>query len=147
MQYFHDFRVGDTVALGVGSLTESEIRQFNGRYDPQAQYLDESVAGPMHGGIVASNWHVAALGQGLLVSGLLNQTAHLGTPCVQNLNFLKPVKPDEPLWADLTVLEVDDDKANPDRGNVSAQIQIVNDDDEPVLQMVSVMIVARKSRN
>ena len=147
MQYLHDFRIGETVALGEESLTDEEIRRFAERYDPQPRYLDERVADPLYGGPVASDWQLVALGQSMLVKGLLNQTAHLGIPAVNEISFLKPVGPHSPVRAELTIVNVEAPAEQPDRGRVSAEIELYDIENQPVLRMVSLVVVAKKSRH
>ena len=54
MRYLHEYSPGDTIALGTTSLPQDEIDAFNHRYDPQPQFVDDSLAGPLHGGRIAS---------------------------------------------------------------------------------------------
>lgn len=147
MQYLHDFRVGETVTLGEESLTQQEIREFAERYDPQPRYLDDSVAEPLFGGPVASHWQLIAIGQSMLVKGLLNQTAHLGVPVVREIVFLKHATAGRPIRAELTVIEVEQPPEQPDRGNLTAQIELFDHDNQPLLSMNSLVVVAKKPRH
>ena len=146
IRYLNDFRVGDTVALGNASLSDTEARAFAERYDPQPQYLDDTLSRPLHGGAVASQWQVAALGQSLLVAGLLNRTAHHGMYEVTDLRFHRPVRPFEDLRADLTVLDIRDHDSHPDRGELSAELEMRDEQDDPVLTMHGVLLVAKRPR-
>ena len=147
MRYLNDFRSGDTVALGQGEISATEAREFAERYDPQPQYLDDTLSQPLHGGTVASQWQVAALGQSLLVSGLLNRTAHHGMYEVSELKFHRPVHPFETLTAEMTVTEVRDADGHRDRGEVCATLEMWDGDEAPVLTMNGVLMVAKKPRH
>lgn len=147
MQYLHDFRVGETVTLGEESLSLEEIRTFAERYDPQPRYLDDSVAEPLFGGPVASQWQLIALGQSMLVKGLLNQTAHLGVPTVSEIKFLKHAGAGRRIRAELTVVEIVQPPEQPDRGNLTAQIELFDHNNHPLLGMNSLVVIAKKPRH
>lgn len=86
MRYFEDFRRGDTFDLGTRRVLEDEIIDFARQFDPQPFHIDpERAIDSFFGGLVASGWHTTALCMRLLVTGLLNDAANVGSPGVDEL--------------------------------------------------------------
>ncbi len=93
--YLEDFHPGDRRALGARTVTREEIIAFAQQFDPQPFHLDD--ASGVYGGIIASGWHTAALAHRLLVDGLVKDVASLGSPGVDELRWLRPVRPGDTL--------------------------------------------------
>ncbi len=147
MRYLHEFRSGDIVDLGTASLSSEEITEFAERYDPQAQYLDDSIATPLYGRRVASAWQMAALCQSLFISGLGKRSALLGQSQVRDLQFLGQVGANENLRGEFHVLGLSEPEATPDRGTVSAELTLFREDDTAVLRLLTDITIARKPRH
>ena len=117
MRYFEDFNPGDVFELGEVVMTEAEVLEFARRYDPQPFHIDpEAAARSMFGGLIASGWHTASSYMGLLVRGLLHDVASLGAGGLDELRWLKPVRPGDVLRARLTILSKKDSERHPERG-------------------------------
>ena len=59
--YFEDFQSGQTSKFGGYEVTESEIKEFASKYDPQFFHLDgEAAKQSLFGGLCGSGWHTAA---------------------------------------------------------------------------------------
>src|SRR5579859_3157513 len=105
-RYFEDFAVGHTLELGSYTITREEILAFARQFDPQPFHTDEEQAkASLYGGLIASGWHTASIFMRLLVDGLLNDTASMGSPGVDELRWLRPVRPGDTLRARFTVRE------------------------------------------
>ncbi len=105
--YFEDMAVGATVDLGKRSVSEEEILRFAREFDPQPFHIDPEAAGnSIFGGIIASGWHTCSITMRLLVDGLLSHSSSLGSPGVEQIRWVKPVRPGDTLHAVLTVQEV-----------------------------------------
>src|ERR1700694_2277715 len=106
MRYFEDFKVGEVIEVGNVTLTEEEIIKFASQFDPQPFHLSEEGAkNSIFGGIAASGWHTASLFVRLMVTNLLNETISQGSPGVDELRWLKPVRPGDTLTGRMTILE------------------------------------------
>lgn len=117
MRYFEDFQPGDVVELGEVLMTETEILEFAGRFDPQPFHLDhEAAAQSIFGGLVASGWHTGSAYMGLLVRGLLHDVKSLGSGGLDELRWLKPVRPGDVLRGRWTLLEKRVSERHPERG-------------------------------
>ena len=115
--YLDDLEPGQVHDLGRRTLTRDEIVAFAGAWDPQPFHLDErAAAASIYGGLIASGWHTVCVFMRLFVDGLLNRAAAMGSPGVDELRWLRPVRPGDTLAARLEVLEVRPSRSKPDRG-------------------------------
>ncbi len=145
VKYFEDFQVGDVVELGGRTLTREEIIAFARQYDPQPFHVDpERAKDSLFGGLVASGWHTAATYMRLLVDGLLNDTVSMGSPGLDELRWIKPVHPGDPLRARFTVLTCNPSKSRPKLGIIRGRGEVLNGDDEVVMSVVSVGFFGRR---
>jgi|SRR5690242_19187330 len=143
--YFEDFAVGDTRELGEASVTAEEIVAFARQFDPQPFHVDEerAKASPF-GGLIASGWHTAAIFMRLLVDGLLNSTASLGSPGIDELRWLQPVRPGDTLRARFTIVETTPSTRRPDRGTVRSTCEVINQRGEVVMRATGINIIGRR---
>src|SRR5579862_6999289 len=106
LRYFEDFQEGDTIELGSRSVSQEEIIAYAQEFDPQPFHLDiERGKESPFAGLVASGWHTAGIYMRLLVDGLMNHTVGMGSPGVDELRWLQPVRPGDTLHARFTVVE------------------------------------------
>jgi acyl dehydratase len=141
--YLEDFEVGQTFELGEFSLTAEEIISFGERYDPQAFHLVDDADGPF-GGLIASGWQTGSSCQHLLVTNLLNNAASLGSPGVERLRFLKPVRPGVTYSATFIVMEITPSKRRQDRGILLGQLLLTDPKGEPVYSLDGLMMFSRR---
>ncbi|HSO02471.1 MAG TPA: MaoC family dehydratase [Gaiellaceae bacterium] len=136
--YWEDFEPGQVVELGSVSVTEDEIVAFARQFDPQSFHVDpEAAKESVFGGLIASGWHTGALWMRLYVDSLLDGAASMGSPGIEELRWLAPVRPGDTLAGRLTVLETTPSERRPDRGTVRIRGEMVNQDGVTVLSMVS----------
>ena len=137
-RYFEDFAAGDMVELGSHTITEEEIVEFARQWDPQPFHVDAAAArDTVFGGLIASGWHTAALWMRLYVRSFLGEADGRGSPGVEELRWLAPVRPGDTLTARLEVLETSPSSRQPDRGTVRIRAEMVNGDGVVVLSMTS----------
>lgn len=117
--YFEDFEVGKTIEVGQRSVTEEEIIAFATQFDPQPFHVDKDAAEEsMYGGIIASGWHTCSMMMRLMVDGILRNSASLGSPGLDEIRWIKPVRGGDTLTVSTTVLESKPSTSRPDRGVV-----------------------------
>ena len=134
-RFFEDYTVGTTYLCGSFALAEGEIIEFATRYDPQEMHIDRAWAadGPF-GGIIASGWHTITRMMRLLVENYL--PAHgLAAAGVDELRWLRPVRPDMTLTVYATVQDARRSRTRPDRGLVHTLVEVKDQDGEAVLTM------------
>ena len=145
MRYFEDFIVGEANELGSRTLSQEQIIAFAREYDPQPFHVDpEAAKSSIFGTLIASGWQTVAVFMSLLVNGLLNDTASLGSPGVEGIEWLKPVKPGDRLSARFRVLEVTPSKSRPDRGIVKSQGEVTNQDGALVMTIRATNFFGRR---
>lgn len=136
MRYFEDFRVGDVAELGPVSVSEDEIVEFATRFDPQPFHVDAAAAaGTPFGGLIASGWHTTALFMGMFVRGVLLDAASLGSPGVEEIRWLAPVRPGDTLTGRSTITEVRESSTDPRRGTVFTTNEVLNQDGVVVMRL------------
>lgn len=144
-RYFEDFRPGETIELGYRTVTEAEIIAFARDYDPQTFHIDpEAARHSAFGGIVASGWHTAALFMRLFVDGALKESSALASPGVDELRWLKPVRPGDRLSARITVIDAVPSRSKPDRGLVRHACEVANQHGETVMSMRTLALFGRR---
>ena len=136
--YFEDFEPGQVYELGERTVSRDEIVAFARAWDTQPFHLDERAAadGPF-GGLVASGWHTTAVLMRLYVDRLLLGAASMGSPGVEELRWLQPVRPGDTLRGRVTVLETTASAKRADRGTIRARLELENEHGETVLAMVA----------
>ena len=136
--YFEDLAPGQVVELGSHTVTEEEIVAFARQWDPQPFHVDpEAARDSVFGGLIASGWHTGAMWMRLYVDSLLDGAASMGSPGIEELRWLAPVRPGDTLAGRLTVLDATPSERRPDRGTVRIRGEMVNQDGVTVLSMVS----------
>jgi acyl dehydratase len=135
-RYFEDYQVGEVIEFGDHLITKEEIVGFAQRYDPQPFHVDEAAAAESHfGGLIASGWMTASVMMRLLVEHFISRVASMGSPGVDELRWLRPVRPGDRLRVRVTVLEVRRSQTKPDRGAILSLDEVVNQDDEVVMSV------------
>lgn len=135
-RYFEDFAVGDVFAHPSRHVTRAEIIAFAAEYDPQPFHLDERApATDMVGGLLASGWHVCAVYMRMLCDGLLLQSACMGSPGIDRLKWLRPVRAGDTLSGRSTVIELRTSRTRPDRGIIRFRHEAANQAGETVMWM------------
>ncbi|HVV12877.1 MaoC family dehydratase [Amycolatopsis sp.] len=144
-RYFEDYVPGSTQEFGTIKVTEAEILEFATKYDPQTFHTDPVAAaeGPF-GGLIASGWHTTAMMMRLLADNYLSKVASLGSPGIDELRWIKPVRPGDELRLRVTVLQARPSKSKPDRGLVHSRIEVFNQDDELVFQAIALNFLLRR---
>lgn len=148
LRYFEDFQPGEVIGLGECSFTEEEIIEFAHEFDPQPFHINpEWAKQTMYGGLIASGWHTASVGMRLLVEGLLSQSASMGSPGVESLTWNRPVRPQDRLRAQITVLDAYPSQTRLDRGRIRSKFEMLNMNDELVLSWVGIIIMGRRPQS
>ena len=145
MRYLEDFSEGQVFELGEETVREAEVLEFARRYDAQPFHVDaEAAKRSMYGGLIASGWHTSAIFMGLLVRGLLYEVASLGAGGIDEMKWLKPVRPGDRLRARLTILARRPSTKHPGRGLVNCLGEMFNQGGERVLSIRWSAMIARR---
>ncbi|TAK47388.1 MAG: MaoC family dehydratase [Betaproteobacteria bacterium] len=143
--YWEDFPVGQVRAMGRHRFTEDEIVAFARQYDRQRFHLDpESARDTVFGGLIASGWHTCAVAMRGMCDAYLSRSACLGSPGLDNLQWLKPVRPGDEIAFRARVLESRPSTSKPDLGLTKFLWDAVNGAGEQVLAMEGWQLFARR---
>ena len=136
MRYWEDFKVGEVEQIGGKRVDKDEIIAFARQYDPQPFHIDEAAAKQsMYGGLIASGWHTCAMVMRMMCDAYMLRSASVGSPGIDNLKWLKPVRPGDTINARRTTLETRESKSRPDIGIVNNLWEVFNQDGEMVMTM------------
>jgi len=146
MIWWEDFRVGDSTEMGRHTFTEDEILSFGREFDPQPFHADPAAAGEtVFGGLIASGWHTCSVGMRLMVQSYLARTVSLGSPGIDDIRWLKPVRPGDTLVYRRTVVESRASATRKGVGLVKHRWEAVNQHGELVLTMEGWGLFGRKN--
>lgn len=144
--YFEDFEPGMVFELGERKLSKEEIIAFASEYDPQPFHVDEEAAKESpFGGLIASGWHTGSAFMRLYVDGLVSRTASQGSPGIEELRWLRPVRPADTISGRITITDTRPSSTNSSRGTLFIFAEVTNGDGETVMTMKSRGLVARRA--
>src|ERR1700749_4393548 len=93
-------------SYGPRHVTREEILAFAAEYDPQPMHLDDEAAKhSMLRGLAGSGWHLCSIMMRMLFDGFIGRTASLGSPGVNELRWLAPLRPGDDLMLDVDIAE------------------------------------------
>jgi acyl dehydratase len=134
--YWDDFREGEVREFGSAEVKQEDIVRFAAEFDPQPFHLDEAAArGTMFGGLIASGWHTAAMTMRMMCDGYLRRSSSLGSPGIEQLKWLLPVRPGDTLHVRLTVLEARPLQSRPGVGLIKSRHEVLNQQGQVVMEM------------
>ena len=124
-RYFEDFRPGEVIEFGDYLVTEEEIVDFARRYDPQPFHVDRKAAAEsIYGGLIASGWMTGSIMMRLLVDHFIAPASSMGSPGVDEVRWVRPVRPGDRLHVRVTIVDTKRSQSKPDRGIVQVQQEI-----------------------
>lgn len=145
-RYFEDYVPDSVYEYGSITISHQEILDFAKKFDPQLIHADPEAAshGPFNG-LIASGWHTASVMMRLFVDHYLSAVASLGSPGIDELRWLKPVRPNDSLRIRVTVLEAKRSNSSPDRGLVRSLVEVFNQEGDPVMELTAMnMLLGRE---
>ena len=141
-RHLEDYVEGAVHAFGPIRVTQEEIIAFGKQFDPQFFHTDPVKAKESaYGGLIASGWHTSALFMRLFVDHYLAGPASLGSPGVDELRWLKPVRPGDELSLRVTVHKVKPSRSKPDRGVLYSYCEMLNRNGEVVSTMMAMNLI------
>ena len=144
-RWFDDYSVGERFEFGSYTVTEEEIIDFARRYDPQPFHLDHEAAKASHfGGLVASGWMTTAVLMRLLCDHYIPRVSSMGSPGVDEVRWLEPVRPGDTLHVRTEVLECRPSRSKPDRGVLRGRHELVNQQGRVVATVLGMGMYRRR---
>ena len=135
---FAEFHAGQTLRFGPASLSETEIVAFAREYDPQWFHTDaERAKRGRWNGLIASGWQTCGIAMRLVVEGALRGSESFGSPGLDYLKWLAPVRPGDALSVVCDVIDARRSERQPTLGIVRWRWRVVNQNDADVLELVA----------
>ncbi|MDB5641948.1 MAG: dehydratase [Hyphomicrobiales bacterium] len=142
---FEDFPPGRVLEFGAYPVTKEEIVDFATAFDPQAFHLDEKAAQrSMLGGLSASGWHTCAILMRLNCDGFLNMTDGRGAPGIDEVKWLKPVRPGMILSVRAEVLAARVSQSRPSIGLAQFRFDVRDQDGVVVMTQTNFVMIGRR---
>jgi acyl dehydratase len=135
---FEDMEVGKTYEIGEHTFTREEIVAFAEQFDPQPFHVDDDAAAASpFGTLIASGWHTCSVMMGLLVRNAFAGSTSMGSPGIDDIRWLKPVRVGDTIRMSNTILDKRVSASKPDRGIVATEWTGINQHGETVITVRS----------
>ena len=143
--YFEDFYAGQEIDLGERTVTEAEILDFARAFDPQSFHIDAGAAQQSpYGGLIASGWHTCSMMMRMVVDGLLNAADGMGSPGLDGVRWLQPVRAGDTLRVRYLTRQVKASNSKPDRGVVWSTWTATNQHGDQVCTVDGIGLYGRR---
>jgi acyl dehydratase len=144
IEWFDDLKLGMRFKTGETTVSKEDILRFAAEYDPQPFHLDDEAAKKtMLGGLAASGWHTAAISMKLAVACRPFGPHPLLGAGVDDLRWLKPVRPGDTLHLEGEVVDLVPSRTKP-QGIVRVKWTAYNQNGEAVYTFNPIGIVPRR---
>ncbi len=142
--WLDDFRPGQRFTTAGATLSEAQIMAFAFEWDPQPFHIDKLAAAESpYGGVIASGFHTLLVAFRLILQERIFNAASMGSPGMEEIRWLLPVRPDDTLHVEAEVLEVRPSKSRPDRGTARIAYAVGNQHGETVMTFTVTHILRR----
>jgi acyl dehydratase len=144
IEWFDDLRLGTRFKSGEVTVTREDIKRFASEFDPQPFHLDEAAAEhTVFKGLAASGWHTAAIAMNLAVQVRPFGPHPLMGAGVDDLRWMKPVRPGDTLHLEGEVVELVPSRNKP-QGIARIKWTAYNQHGEAVYTFNPIAIVPRR---
>jgi len=144
VEWFDDLKAGMRFKSAEMTVSKEDILRFAAEFDPQPFHQDEEAAKQtIFGGLAASGWHTAAIAMKLAITCRPFGPHPLLGAGVDDLRWLKPVRPGDRLHVEGEVLELVPSKTKP-QGIVRIKWTAYNQFGEAVYTFNPIAIVPRR---
>ena len=143
--HWEDFQPGAVAVYGPRLVTREEIVAFAAEFDPQPMHLDEAAASAtMLGGLGASGWHTCCLLMRIIADGFVLDSSSMGSPGIEEVRWLKPLRPGTQIRVRSTVLESRPSKSRPDMGLTKFRYEVLDEAGSVLTTMVTTAMLGRR---
>jgi acyl dehydratase len=144
-RHWEDFEPGLVAVYGPRLVTREEIVAFAAEFDPQPMHLDEMAgAGTLLGGLAASGWHSCCILMRIIADGFINDSSSLGAPGVDEVRWLKPLRPGTQVRVRTTILETRASNSRPEIGFVKCLFELLDEQDTVLITLTSPLMIRRR---
>jgi acyl dehydratase len=144
--HWEDFKPGAVAVYGPRLVTREEIVAFAAEFDPQPMHLDEAAASAtMLGGLGASGWHSCCLLMRMIADGFILDSSSMGGPGVDEVRWLKPLRPGTRIRIRSTVLDTRASISRPEMGLVKFLFEMLDDADATLTSLNTTLMFGRRA--
>jgi acyl dehydratase len=145
MLYFEDFITGTVHEYGALPVSQEDILAFARRFDAQDFHIDpEKAKASFVGSLIGSGWHSCALLMRLVAEGFLLDATSMGSPGIEEVKWLRPVKPGDVLTLRWTVVETKESRSRPEMGLVKFRLELINQRGEAAVEQTNWVMFGRR---
>ena len=142
---FEDFPPGRFGTFGPRHVTREEVLAFAAEFDPQPMHLDEAAASAtILGGLSASGWHSCCLLMRMIADGFILDSSSMGGPGVDEVRWLKPLRPGTHVRIRSTVLDTRTSSSRPEMGLVKVQFEMLDAADTILTTLTTTLMFGRR---
>jgi acyl dehydratase len=146
MRVFEDFMAGEVMVFGPVTVTADDIKSFAARFDPQPMHLEDAAEqNDVVSGLFASGLHTVCLHMRLFADGLLRDSTSMGSPGVDEVRYLAPVRAGDSLTLRVEIVSTRLSRSRPEMGLVTCRSQMINSQCMPVLEMTATLMLGRRT--
>lgn len=140
--YWEDFNPGHVTEFGPRLVTRDEIVEFAAEFDPQPMHLDDAAASTtMLGGLRASGWHGCSILMRMITDAFLLDSSSMGAPGIDEVRWLRPIRPGDRLTLRTTVLETRVSNSRQDMGFVKFRFELLDAAGERAMTLITSLMM------
>ena len=133
---FNELHAGMVIKHPAKIVTQDEMLSFAKAYDPQWFHTDvERAQGGRWEGLIASGWLTCSIAMRMAVDAVLQDSESFGSPGLERLRWLLPVRPGDALRLEATIDSVRISSSRDDLGIMRWTWCLFNQRDEQVLEL------------
>lgn len=141
-RYFEDYAPGSVCEYGTVRLEEADVIAFAKQYDPQDIHMNPELAshGPF-GGLICSGWQSLGVMMRLYYEHYISEAAFLDFLGVDELRWLRPVRPGDSLTVRIRLMEATRSPSMPGQGRLRNFVELLNQDRKVVMKLQAISVV------
>lgn len=145
VRFFDDYVVGDRFVTDSVTVTEGMILQFGRGFDTQLFHTNVDAASDSNfGGLIGSGLQTLNLSFALFFRMELVQPVALGSPGLDNVRWMQPLRPDDTIHVICEVLEARPSRSKPDRGMIIMRHDTFRHDDTRIMTFNCMHLLRRR---
>jgi acyl dehydratase len=136
--HHEDLEVGRPYLSAAKTVTAQEIIDFGRAWDPQPMHVDcQAAKRTIAGGLCASGYHICVIMMRLVCEAVLNRVASLGSPGIDEVKWLKPVRPGDVVTCSYRIMEQRVLKSRPDVGASRVLAELIDANHEVIATWIT----------
>lgn len=144
--YYEDIELNKKIVIGEHYVDKEEMVEFSRKWDAKPFHIDEELAKSYPvGGLIAPLTYTLSVISRLGSISESDRIAFLAILEMERFQIFNPVHPGDKLTVTEEHLDKRESRANSDRGIVRTRSEVVNQNGQVCVSVVSVTLVARRT--